>query len=189
MEKSMVFIFQPAFKIIFICIAAIFPISIAVLSGCSNINYLQDEQNINLFQNVFSEAKYYTYDDVSEIYTLYNNSKKQIGYLFYANGMGEAIDGKQFGTKLPGPIVILVGLEDTETIHKIFVISHSETYGFWEYLVKRNYFNQFEGLKIEDSYFIEAGGEVDSISGATISSKLVLNTVRIATLEKVKYIS
>jgi Na+-translocating ferredoxin:NAD+ oxidoreductase RnfG subunit len=154
------------------CIPIIYSLTIAVLSGCSNINYLQDEQNVSIFQNVFSEVKYYTYDNTSEIYTLYNNNKNQIGYLFYANGMGEAIDGKQFGIKIPGPIVILVGLEDKETIHSIFVVSHSETYGFWEYLVKRNYFNQFEGLKIEDSYFIEAGGKVDSVSSANISSNI-----------------
>ncbi len=188
MKTNLLYGLKPVYKMIFVFILIFHCFSIVLSSGCSGIDYLQDEQNIKLLQNVFSEATFYTYDAVSEIYTVYNNSKKQIGYAFYAEGMGEYIDGKQMGTKIPGPIIIMVGLKDKETLKSIFVISHSETPGAWEYLIKRNYFNQFEDIKLEDAYFIQAGGKVDSVSGATISSKLVLNTVRETILRKIKFI-
>jgi uncharacterized protein with FMN-binding domain len=55
-------------------------------------------------------------------------------------------------------------------------------------LIRENYFDQFARLKIEDAYFSRQGGKVDSVTGATLSSTLVLNTVREAALEKVKSI-
>ena len=54
-------------------------------------------------------------------------------------------------------------------------------------MVKNNYLGQFIGLKIEDVYFNHEGRQVDAATSATLSSTLILNTVREATLEKVKF--
>ena len=62
------------------------------------------------------------------------------------------------------------------------MVSQNESWGYWD---------QFIGLKIEDctlSRYGEGGGQVDGITGATVSSKAVIDIVREAALEKVKSI-
>jgi len=168
----------------FIVTAAFIAIYLLGLTGCQTPILEQDQETVEMLQNVFYEASYYQYDEEAETYTVYNTNKKQIGYAFYAEGMGVYIPPAEGEEKIGGPIIILVGLEDKETIKGIFVISHCETVGVWDLLVKKNYLNQFEGLKINDAYFTSSGGQVDSITGATLSSTLVLNTVRETALEK-----
>jgi len=147
----------------------------------------QDKETLDMIQTVFPEASSYTLEN--DIYTVYDNSGEKIGYAFYAEGMGKYVwGGPEAGTKIPGPIVILVGLEDKETIKGIFVVSHSETPGFWNWLIKENYFDQFIELKIKDAYFTRDGGQVDAATYATLSSTLVLDTVREAAMDKVKLI-
>jgi len=148
----------------------------------------QDQQTLEMLRQVFPETGFYILEEESEIYTIYDNSGNEVGYAFYAEGLGKAVYGGECGRKEPGPIVILVGLEDRETIKGIFVVSHSETPLFWNLLIMNNYFDQFVGLKIEDTHFTRDGGQVDAVTGATLSSTLVLDTVREAVLEKVKSI-
>jgi Na+-translocating ferredoxin:NAD+ oxidoreductase RnfG subunit len=149
----------------------------------------QDQEMLDLFKEIFSEAEYYSYDDEAEIYDIYNNKLDSIGYAFYAEGMGKRISVGEIGSKIPGPIVILVGLENKEIIKGIFVVTQNETPYFWNLLVENNYFEQFEGLRIEDAYFISNGGKVDAVSYATVSSNSVLNIVRVAVLDKIQYIN
>lgn len=163
-------------------------VSIFGFSGCQTITLENDQETVELLQNVFGEAGHYLYDEEAEIYTVYDTNKTEIGYAFYAEGMGEGIPEAEGLVKYAGPVVILVGLRDTETINSIFVISHSETIMFWSLMIMHEYFAEFEGLKIEDAYFERVGGQVDGRTGATLSSLLVLNTVRKTALEKVVFI-
>ena len=175
----------------------IFPIVIivlmafsAVITGCRPTMILEsDAETLENIRAVFAEASYYHYYEEAEIYTVYDSGKKSIGYLFYANGMGETIPSGEGLSKTAGPIVILVGMEDAETLKGIYVVSHSETDIYWELLVRKDYFAQFKGLKVADAYFNYVGGEVDAVAGATTSCKLVLNTVRDTAKAKAVYIS
>lgn len=172
--------------VVFITAASFIAFYLLGLSGCQTLELEQEPEVVEALQNICYETGYYYYDEATEIYTVYDNNRKQIGYAFYAEGMGEGIPAAEGEEKVAGPIVILVGMEDEETIRDIFVISHSETRGVWDNLVNQDYLGQFEGLKISDAYLMRDGGQVDSVSGATLSSKLVLNTVRDTTLEKFK---
>jgi electron transport complex protein RnfG len=179
-------------SILFIFIVLICTISLLVITNLftdSKLGLLKDQTTLETIQIIFPKADAYCFDEVTEIYTVYDRIRNKIGYVFYAQGMGESVSGgPEIGVKIRGPTVILVGLEDRETIKGIYVVSHSETPGFWQYLIDKDYFNQFAGLKIEDAYFSRDGGLVDSVSYATLSSKLVLNTVRDTAMEKIKYI-
>jgi electron transport complex protein RnfG len=160
-----------------------------IVTGCQPTLVLDSEaETLGTIRQVFDEAGYYRYDEESEIYVVYDSGRNRIGYLFYANGMGETVPSGEGLSKPAGPIVILVGMEDAGTVKGIYVVSHSETKEYWQMLVNNDYFAQFAGLKVEDAYFSYVGGEVDGISGATLSSKLVLNTVRDAAREKAAYI-
>jgi Na+-translocating ferredoxin:NAD+ oxidoreductase RnfG subunit len=151
-------------SIFFIAMVVILAISLFISCARSYVLLQQDEQTLEILRNIFTEASYYTYDESSEIYGIYDTEKQQIGYAFYANGMGQAVYGGEMGNKVPGPIVILVGLEDKETIKGIYVVSNSETSQYWNKLIERNYFTQFNELKIEDAYFVRSGGKIDVVT-------------------------
>jgi Na+-translocating ferredoxin:NAD+ oxidoreductase RnfG subunit len=156
------------------------------LTGCNTVILKSDPQVLTILKNIFPEVSYYTYNEETEIYIVYDSHRLIFGYAFYAEGMGARVPLTEGGEKIPGPIIILVGLENKETIRGINVISHSETSWYWDALVQSNYFDQFDGLKIKDAYFIREGGNIDCVTGATLSSKLVLSTVREAVLRKVE---
>lgn len=138
-----------------------------------------DQQTLEMLREIFSKADYYIFDEDTEIYTLYNSGRNEIGYAFYAEGWGYRSE-----------IVILVGLEDKETIEGITVVSQYEDYAYWYMLVNRDFFSQFVGLKIEDCALklYSGGGKVDGVTGATVSSKAITDSVKKAALEKVKYL-
>ncbi|MCJ7763612.1 MAG: FMN-binding protein [Dehalococcoidales bacterium] len=138
-----------------------------------------DRQTMETIKEIFPEANYYTFDEDTEIYTLYNNGRNDIGYAFY---------GRSFGYR--AYIYVLVGLEDKETIRGIVVTSHYEDWPYWNSLEESNFFEQFTSLKLEDcfsSYSWLPGG-VDATTGATVSCRGVVNAVRDTALEKVKYL-
>jgi len=140
----------------------------------------QDQETLELLQGIFPEANFYTFDEDTEIYTLYNNGRNEIGYAFY---------GEDWGYR--SKIVVLVGLEDKETIRGIVVTSQYENPSFWKSLINNNFFEQFTGLKIEDCALKRYGGEggqVDAATRATVSCMGVVNAVRKAALEKIEYL-
>ncbi|MFC2026593.1 FMN-binding protein [Chloroflexota bacterium] len=147
------------------------------LVACAEAGY---QQTLEMLQKIFTEANLYTFDEDTGIYTLYNEARSEIGYAFYGSGRGYM-----------GDIVVLVGLEDKETIKGITVTQQRESYGYWVRLVYSNFFKQFTGLKVEDcdlKRYDGGGGQVDAVSGATRSSWGVVEAVRGAVLEKIKYI-
>jgi len=151
--------------------------------ACTKLEFQQDQQTLEILIGVFPEAVYYIYDEEAEIYNVYDMSKNQTGYAFYAKGMGYS-----------GTMTILVGLEDEETINDIFIVAHKDYVrdqrggGPGDRLNEREFTDQFIGLKIEDCALKQddgSGGQVDGLTGATTSSRAVVNIVREAALEKV----
>jgi electron transport complex protein RnfG len=135
-----------------------------------------DQQTLETLKGIFPKASFYVFEE--DIYSIYDNGRREIGYAFYAEGWG-------YG----GKMVILVGLEDKETIKGINVVSNYETPSYWDLVVDSNFFDQFIGLRIEDCYLKRYGGDdgqVDGITGATLSSQSVVDIVRETALEKVK---
>ncbi|MFC1875207.1 FMN-binding protein [Chloroflexota bacterium] len=170
-------------------IAAFF-IAVAFLSSlvaCVNtpLEFQQDQQTLEMLIRIFPEAGYYIYDEGAEIYNVYDMSKNQTGYAFYAEGKSYEGEEDVEGWKVPTPIKILIGLKDKETIKDILIISHAEGVIFWDLLIKEDYFQQFVGLKITDAYLKDDGGVIDSVTRATLSSTSVLDIVREAALVKV----
>jgi Na+-translocating ferredoxin:NAD+ oxidoreductase RnfG subunit len=145
----------------------------------------QEQGILYQIQVIFPLIDYYSYDDAESIYTVYDSTKKVIGYAFYAEGIG-----------FSGKMEILVGLEDKETIKGIHIISIDD--GLWigesdvVDLDFTPFTEQFEDLKIDDCKlkrrFGESEGKVDGITGATVSSRAIVDTVREAALEKVEFI-
>jgi RnfABCDGE-type electron transport complex G subunit len=116
------------------------------------------------------------YDFENDLYILYADGDK-IGYAFLAAGAG-------YG----GEISILVGLEDAETVKGLIIVSHQESPGIGSRITESDFTDQFVGLNINDVALKQDGGQIDGLTGATISSQAVVDAVRETAMEKVKLI-
>lgn len=165
------------YPIIFITIVVF--ISISLLAFTDHITEAKREEQrekrvMEMLSDMFPEMSRYEFID--EIYVVYKDSNK-VGYAYIAQGKG-------YG----GYIDILVGLEDENTIKGINIIKHSESPGLGARIVEDEYRNQYINLDINDSEMNFNGGRIDSITGATISSKAVADAVRNTAIEKVQEI-
>ncbi len=146
----------------------------------------QDETTLELLQKLFPATVFYCFDEDTEIYTVYDDNEDHIGYAFYAEGLG-------YG----GKMVILVGLKNKDVIEGITIISHHEQLVFTLEIPMELDFTllveQLTDLKISDCYLRDKNsdidGKIDSITGATISSKAVVDTVRESVVEKIAFIN
>ena len=156
-------------------------LSIAVLSGMDSftrdtIQYQKELKIQRMLNQLFPEMTDYAFDESTEIYTISANGSK-IGYAFLGVGVG-------YG----GNIDIVVGMENKTTIKGIAVIAHAETPGLGDKILLPNFTDKFVGLDISEVNLTRDGGKVDAITGATISSRAVVDGVRTAAMEKAKLI-
>ena len=133
----------------------------------------QKEQKIQrmLFE-IFPNMTEHTLE--GDIYRIYSNGA-EIGSAFLAVGKG-------YG----GLIDILVGLENETTIKGVTIVSHLESPGLGARITESVFTDQFTGVNIADVALRQKGGEIDAITGATISSRAVVEAIKATAMEKVK---
>lgn len=100
-----------------------------------------------------------------------------IGYAFIATGKG-------YG----GEINTIVGIDNEYKIKEISVVSNTETPGLGTKILETFFTDQFKNLELQDVKLSKDGGKVDAISGATISSRAVTDSVRSAIEKKLEII-
>ena len=117
----------------------------------------------------------YDYDNKIEVYTIFTTTSidnetfnETIGYAFEAKGAG-------YG----GTIEMLVTLSsDLETLNGIAIINHMETPGLGAKIEGADFTGKFKDVAIKDLNFKDDGGQIDAITGATVSSRAITNEVR-----------
>jgi len=135
----------------------------------------QEGQKIqNFLAEMFPDMSRFEFKN--DIYTIYSNGDK-VGYAFIAIGKG-------YG----GDINILIGLEDKTTIKDIIIVSQTETPGLGTRITESFFTSQFTGLSIDNVALTENDGQIDAITGSTISSRAVVEAIRKAAEERVKLI-
>ena len=164
-----------AFPIVFITIVVF--VSVALVTWTysiteDRIEYQKEQEIQQMLEDMFPDMS--SFDLADSLYTIYSDGSV-IGYAFLTVGKG-------YG----GDIDILVGLEDEETIRGINIVAQTETPGLGNLITKNAFTSQFAGIKIDDITLKQDGGQIDAITGATISSLAVIETVRNAAIEKVK---
>jgi electron transport complex protein RnfG len=167
--------FKNAFPIIIL--TAVVAICVTALTFTDSITRgkieAQEEQKIqHMLSAMFPNMSRYTFED--DIYTIYSDGT-EVGYAFLAVGKG-------YG----GEISILVGLKDETTIKGITIISQTETPGLGSRIAESSFTDKFAGLNIADVALRQEGGQIDAITGSTISSRAVIDAVRTTAMEKVK---
>lgn len=120
-----------------------------------------------ILRGIFPLKDHFT--EKNAIFTIYSKGVV-IGHAFKAVGDG-------FG----GPMTILVGMEN-ETIKGIGIVTHRETPGLGDKIEEREFLDRFVGVDV--AYVaLPPEGRIDGITGATISVKAVIDTVRVAAEE------
>ncbi len=106
-----------------------------------------------------------TFEEENGIYYCY--SENQL--------VGKAVEVQVRG--YGGPMKVLVGIRIDNTIQGVRVLSHNETRGIGTKATDPEYLAQYEGLAYEQLAF-RPEGEVEAITGATITSTAILQAVR-----------
>ncbi len=162
------------YPIVFLTVIVLISVSLLIYinSITSPIVEAQQEAEIkNMLSGMFADMDDFKYED--EIYIIYQDSEI-IGYAFLATGKG-------YG----GKINILVGVDENFAIEDVVIISNTETPGLGSKITENSFTDQFKGMAAEDIALKKDGGEVDAITGATISSKAVVEAIRKAMVEKI----
>lgn len=167
---------KKVFPVIFVTIVVF--MAVALLSWTNSvtkdkIEYQEEQQIQSMLGEMFPNMSQFTFAD--DIYTIYSDDGDRLGYAFLALGKG-------YG----GDISILVGLENETIMKGISIISQSETPGLGARISENSFMDEFVGLSIDDIALSREGGQIDAITGATISSGAVVDAVRTAAMEKVK---
>ena len=123
-----------------------------------------EERKIN--ESLLSIFPGASFNKTADYYTAMAQGE-EIGYVFIAEGKGYS-----------GTIKTLVGMYPNDTISRIYVISQTETPGLGTRIAEPEFTNQFMGKRIEDLRLRRDGGLIDAITGATISSRAITETVR-----------
>ena len=136
-----------------------------VLPGISKVEIIKASPQDRLVEDDPKEMR----DDDQRITLIYqglDDSGKAVGYAFVgeANGYG-------------GAVRVLVGVgEETNKIVGLKILSHAETPGLGSRIEEETFRSQFIGKSVQDP--IALGKDIDSISGATVSSRAVSEAVR-----------
>ena len=96
---------------------------------------------------------------------VYDNSDRLIGVMATAEQQG-----------YEGTILYNLALDAGSNIVGLRVVSHSETPGVGDVITTDDFQKQFIGKGYEDP--LTAGEDVDTVSGATISSSAMINSIR-----------
>lgn len=128
----------------------------------------------NILQKIYPDMQDFELKD--DIYIILKGGDV-IGYSFIAIGKG-------YG----GEINTIVGLDKDYIVKEISVLSNTETPGLGTKILEAFFTDQFKGLETQDVKLSKDGGKIDAISGATISSRAVTDSVRAAIEQKVEII-
>jgi len=108
-------------------------------------------------------------------YEVFDDQENFLGYILNAEGKGYA-----------GKIEIMVGLEVDRSIKMLKVLDQKETPGLGDNCKKDDFPNRYIGRSRDDLTVDKDGGKIDSITGATITTRAITQSIKeyIEKLEK-----
>jgi len=156
-----------AYPVVFLAVIVI--VSVVLLMAVNSVTSpivknMQVEEIKNTLRSIFPEMSQYEVED--EVYIIYEDDEKA-GYAFIASGSG-------YG----GNIDIMVGLDSGFGIKGVSILSQTETPGLGSMITESLFTDQFKELSASDIALKADGGKIDAVTGATISSRAVVNAVK-----------
>jgi len=124
---------------------------------------------INAQKSVFPEA--YSFTEIENedfVYSIaYDVHNNLIGYILEASGQGYS-----------GVIKTIVGLSADFTINRIAILEQSETPGLGANCTRADFLHRFKDLSLRDLKIDKDGGNITSITGATLTTRTITNSIR-----------
>ncbi len=155
-----------------ITLAVVAIISAALLTGMHNITepVIQERQQreyLEALESFFPEIDEFETEEIGDHrYDLvYDQDGEKLGVMATAKTQG-----------YEGTITYNLAVDNNAEIIGIRIISHSETPGIGDVITTDNFQDQFIGKSFEDP--IEAGEDVDTVSGATLSTGAMIGSIR-----------
>jgi electron transport complex protein RnfG len=156
-----------AYPVVFLSIIVIVSVVLLMVVNSLTSSIVESrrvEEITGILENIFPEMSQYELED--EVYIIYEDGEKA-GYAFMASGSG-------YG----GNIDIMVGLDSGFGIKGVSILSQTETPGVGNKITESSFTDQFKGLSASDIALKSEGGKIDAITGATISSRAVVDAIR-----------
>lgn len=119
-----------------------------------------------MLSTLFPSLETFTFDEASGEYTILKNSE--------TIGQAQMIQAVGYG----GAIDILVGVELGGSLRGIRIISQQETPGLGAKITEPAFLDRFIGVAIDELDLSRDGGSIDAITGATISSRAVVDALK-----------
>jgi len=156
-----------AYPVVFLAVIVTVSVVLLVALNSVTLSIVEERRSEEIkgtLEKIFPEMSGYELED--EVYMIYQEGKKA-GYAFIASGSG-------YG----GDIDILVGLGSDFSIKDISILKQTETPGLGGRIAESAFTHQFKGLSASEVALKSDDGMIDAITGATISSKAVVDIVR-----------
>lgn len=118
------------------------------------------------------------YRTLSKIFPNAQFEEEEGHYLCLENGkvVGYAIVVEERG--FGGRMEVLVGISEEGTVAGVRILTHGETPGLGSRVAEEEFLVQFIGKDLEKIALKRDGGEIEGVTGATISSRAVVRAVR-----------
>ncbi|HHI87723.1 MAG TPA: RnfABCDGE type electron transport complex subunit G [Candidatus Cloacimonetes bacterium] len=163
-------IIRPALILLIICVIASVILAIIYKQTAPLIaqNKLMAEEQAR--KTVLPEAAVFKpviENDQILYYEGFDTDSSLVGYVFSCFQYGYSSDVKT-----------MVGLTTNLKISAITVVSQMETPGLGANCTKLGFLNQFSGKDPAEIYVDKDGGDIQSLTGATITSRAVTNAIR-----------
>jgi electron transport complex protein RnfG len=113
-------------------------------------------------------------DPIVDRFKIKDGDVERSFFVCIADGKPRAVALESFGKGFGGDIGVMVGVNVKEdTIAGVGVTTHSETPGVGSRVkTEPDFTDQFEGLPLTDGFKVKPdGGQVDALSGATVTSR------------------
>ena len=154
---------KPGLVLFIICLASAFSLSVVHSLTEEKIAKVEEEQANRALMDIFPTSELIEEDG----YWRAEDEGETVGYASVVKSSG-------YG----GEMRVALGIYPNETIKGVRVISHKETPGIGSKATKMSFLKQFSGLDSGDLKLENENGEIDAVSGATISSQAVTDAVK-----------
>jgi transcriptional regulator of nitric oxide reductase len=124
---------------------------------------------LHFIQKTFADAvSYQEPTDPKDWIIVYGPDERIVGYAVITSPYTDDIIGHA------GPIPLLICVNKREKIESVTVLQHFEAPGLIEILVKNGFLEAWNG----ELWNAASDKEVDTVSGATMSSQAIIDTIR-----------
>ncbi len=155
-----------------ITLAVVAIVSAALLTGVHNITEpviteREQREYLEALERFFPEIDHFETEEINgdQFDLVYDQDGEKLGVMATVETQG-----------YEGTITYNLAVDAETEIIGILIVSHSETPGIGDVITTDNFQEQFIGKSFEDP--LEAGEDVDTVSGATLSTGAMISSIR-----------